>query len=93
MHETAEFTIQILGLLIYGTAVFTLDLRILLITLLLFVLDVILRNRAIKYDTGHWGGCRPEYPASGCRFRPTGQDSTTFYNDFSESGIPARAAG
>ncbi len=55
MHETAEFTIQILGLLIYGTAVFTLDLRILLITLLLFVLDVILRNRAIKYDTGHWG--------------------------------------
>lgn len=55
LNESVEFTIKIFGLFIYGSAVMVLDIRILLVTLVLFCFDVVLRNRAIKYDVMHWG--------------------------------------
>ncbi len=55
LNESVEFTIKIFGLFIYGSAVMVLDIRILLVTLVLFCFDVVLRNRAIKYDIIHWG--------------------------------------
>lgn len=53
MRESVEFGIKIFGLLAYGSAVFLLDYRVLLVTLLMFVFDVALRNHAIKYSDAH----------------------------------------
>jgi len=50
MTESVEFVLHLVGLVTFGTAVFTLDYRILLILLLMFVLDTVLRGRAVKLD-------------------------------------------
>lgn len=55
LSETTEFIITFFGMLFYGTAVLTLDIRILLLTLVLFIFDFVLRNSATKYDNIHWG--------------------------------------
>ena len=44
MSESVEFLIKVLGLLIYGTGVLMLDVRILLITVVLLGMDLFLRN-------------------------------------------------
>ena len=48
--QTTEFSILIFGIISYGTAVFMLDWKILLVTLVMFVFDVGLRTYAIKYS-------------------------------------------
>lgn len=53
MSESVEFLIKVLGLLIYGTGVLMLDVRILLITVVLLGMDLFLRNYAIKYSDAH----------------------------------------
>lgn len=55
LNETTEFAITFFGMMFYGTAVLTLDIRILLLTLVLFIFDFALRNNAAKYDDVHWG--------------------------------------
>lgn len=50
MTESVEFVLHLIGLFTFGTAVFTLDYRILLILLFMFVLDTVLRGRAVKID-------------------------------------------
>ncbi|MDE7211672.1 MAG: ABC transporter ATP-binding protein/permease, partial [Lachnospiraceae bacterium] len=54
MDTTIQFAIKLLGIIFYGAAVFTLDIRILLIIFILAFLDVYLRKRAIRYDREHW---------------------------------------
>lgn len=54
MHEAVEFLIKVLGLLIYGAAVLTLDWRILLVTVVFLVVDMSLRFHAIHYSDVHW---------------------------------------
>lgn len=53
MTESVEFVLHIIGLFTFGTAVLTLDYRILLILLFMFALDMVLRGRAVKYDNEH----------------------------------------
>lgn len=53
MNESVEFVLHIIGLVTFGTVVFTLDYRILLILLFMFALDMVLRGMAIKYDDKH----------------------------------------
>ncbi len=50
MTESVEFVLHLIGLCTFGTAVLTLDYRILLILLFMFVLDTVLRGRAVKLD-------------------------------------------
>jgi len=50
MTESVEFVLHLIGLCTFGTAVLTLDYRILLILLFMFVLDTLLRGRAVKLD-------------------------------------------
>ena len=50
MTESVEFVLHLIGLFTFGTVVFTLDYRILLILLFMFVLDTVLRGRAVKLD-------------------------------------------
>lgn len=50
MTESVEFLLHLIGLFTFGTAVFTLDYRILLILLFMFALDTVLRGRAVKLD-------------------------------------------
>lgn len=54
MREAVDFLIKVFGLLIYGTAVLTLDWRILLATVVLLAVDVLLRFHAIHYSDAHW---------------------------------------
>ncbi len=54
MSESVELAIKALGLLIYGTAILLLDVKILLITAVLMVTDIFMRNHAIKYTNDHW---------------------------------------
>lgn len=54
MSESVEFVIKVLGLLIYGTAVLMLDVKIMLITVALLAMDLLMRNYAIKYTNAHW---------------------------------------
>lgn len=54
MSEAVEFLIKVLGLLIYGTAMLTLDWRILLVTAVLLAVDMSLRFHAIHYSDEHW---------------------------------------
>lgn len=53
MNESVEFVLHLIGLFTFGTVVFTLDYRILLILLFMFALDMVLRGQAIKYDNNH----------------------------------------
>lgn len=53
MTESVEFVLHLIGLFTFGTVVFTLDYRILLILLLMFVLDMVLRGYAVRYDNEH----------------------------------------
>ena len=53
MKESVEFVIYILGFLSYGAAILLLDIRILLIMIAMFVLDILLRNHAIKFTDQH----------------------------------------
>jgi len=50
MNESVEFVLHLIGLFTFGTVVFTLDYRILLILLFMFVLDTVLRGRAVRID-------------------------------------------
>lgn len=50
MTESVEFVLHLIGLFTFGTAVLTLDYRILLILLFMFALDTVLRGRAVKLD-------------------------------------------
>lgn len=50
MTESVEFIVHILGLITFGTAVFSLDYRILLILVFMFAIDLILRGCAVRYD-------------------------------------------
>ncbi len=50
MTESVEFVLHLIGLVTFGTAVFTLDYRILLILLFMFALDTVLRGRAVRID-------------------------------------------
>lgn len=50
MNESVEFVLHLIGLFTFGTAVLTLDYRILLILLFMFALDTVLRGRAVKLD-------------------------------------------
>lgn len=54
LSETVEFMIKIFGLLIYGSAVLVLDVRILLVTVLLLAMDVLMRSHSIRYSDAHW---------------------------------------
>ena len=53
MTESVEFILHILGLITFGTAVFSLDFRILLLLLFMFALDLLLRGFAVRYDNKH----------------------------------------
>ncbi len=53
MNESVEFVLHLIGLFTFGTVVFTLDYRILLILLFMFALDMVLRGQAVKYDNNH----------------------------------------
>ena len=53
MNESVEFVLHLVGLFTFGTVVFTLDYRILLILLFMFALDMVLRGQVIKYDNNH----------------------------------------
>ena len=50
MTESVEFVLHLIGLFTFGTVVFTLDYRILLILLFMFALDTVLRGRAVRID-------------------------------------------
>ena len=50
---TLEFVVIILGVFSYGTAIFILDWKILAITLGMFVVDVLIRNHAVRYGDSH----------------------------------------
>ncbi len=50
---TLEFIVIILGIFSYGTVIFILDWRILMITLGMFVADILIRNHAVKYGDNH----------------------------------------
>ena len=50
MTESVEFVLHLIGLCTFGTAVLTLDYRILLILLFMFALDTVLRGWAVKMD-------------------------------------------
>ena len=53
MTETTELAVIVFGIISYGTAVFVLDWRILLVTFAMFIEDVALRTYAIKYSDAH----------------------------------------
>ena len=53
MTETTELAVILFGIISYGTAVFVLDWRILLVTFAMFIEDVALRTYAIKYSDAH----------------------------------------
>lgn len=53
MTESVEFIVQLCGLFTYAAAVLTLDYRILLMLLLTFLLDFILRGNAVRYYDRH----------------------------------------
>ena len=53
MLQSMEFIILIFGLFSYGTAVFMLDWRIMLITIGMFVVDTACREWAIRYSDKH----------------------------------------
>lgn len=53
MTETTELAVIMFGIISYGTAVFVLDWRILLVTFAMFIEDVALRTYAIKYSDAH----------------------------------------
>ena len=50
---TLEFIVIVLGIFSYGTAIFILDWKILAITLGMFVVDVLIRNHAVKFGDSH----------------------------------------
>lgn len=50
---TLEFIIIILGVFSYGTVIFMLDWKILSVTLCMFVIDVLIRNHAVKFGDSH----------------------------------------
>ncbi len=50
---TMEFIVIVLGIFSYGTAIFILDWKILAITLGMFVVDVLIRNHAVRYGDSH----------------------------------------
>ena len=50
MIQTTEFSILIFGIISYGSAILLLDWKILVVTLAMFVFDVLLRTHAIKYS-------------------------------------------
>lgn len=53
MTESVEFIVQLCGLFTYAAAVLTLDYRILLMLLLTFLLDFVLRGSAVRYYEKH----------------------------------------
>lgn len=53
MTESVEFIVQLCGLFTYAAAVLTLDYRILLMLLLTFLLDFVLRGNAVRYYEKH----------------------------------------
>jgi len=48
-----EFVVIVLGIFSYGTAIFILDWKVLALTLGMFVVDVLIRNHAVKYGDSH----------------------------------------
>ena len=50
---TLEFIIIILGVFSYGTVIFMLDWKILSVTLCMFVIDVLIRNHAVRFGDSH----------------------------------------
>ena len=48
-----HFLVVILGILSYGTVIFVLDWKILLVMLGMFTMDVIIRNHAVKFGNDH----------------------------------------
>ena len=48
-----EFVVIVLGIFSYGTAIFILDWKVLAITLGMFVVDVLIRNHAVRYGDSH----------------------------------------
>ena len=53
MNEAVEFLILSIGLTSYGAAIIFLDIRILASMIIMFVLDVMFRNHAIRYSDQH----------------------------------------
>lgn len=53
LREFCAFAVILLGIVSYGGALLTLDARIVLATLVMFVLDVALRTHAIRYSDAH----------------------------------------
>ncbi len=53
MGQSVHFLVQLLGVLTFGGAVICLDYRIMLILLFTFVLDLVLRGYAVRYDNEH----------------------------------------
>ncbi len=53
MNETVEFLILSIGLTSYGTAILFLDIRILFTMIVMFVLDFLFRNHALRYSDKH----------------------------------------
>lgn len=79
ISESVEFMIKVLGLLIYGTAILLLDVKILLITVALLVMDVLMRNYAVRYTDTHWQEvmevwCKQWYLRSNCMNVGAGKD-------------------
>ena len=50
---TMEFVVIVLGIFSYGTAIFLLDWKVLALTLGMFVVDVLIRNHAVRYGDSH----------------------------------------
>lgn len=53
MFQSMELVILIFGMFTYGTAVFILDWRIMVITISMFIADTLLREWAIRYSDNH----------------------------------------
>lgn len=54
MQETPNLIIKLIGLLTYGMTIFVLDVRIILIMILMCVVDILLRNHAIRFSSENW---------------------------------------
>lgn len=54
MKEAPNLIVKLIGLLTYGTTIFVLDVRIILIMTLMCVVDILLRNHAIHFSSKNW---------------------------------------
>lgn len=54
MHKAPEFVVKIVGLFVYGAAIFVLDVRIICVMIIMCIVDIALRNYAIRYSDRQW---------------------------------------